>query len=360
MHPLAPWGFDAAFQAAFAPFASEGLVPGRVVEEQRDLLQVVTPDRTVPCTVGGRLRHEARGRLAVPVVGDFVAVTAPPAPGGGRGVVRAVLPRRSLLVRKSAGETGEPQPIAAGLDVVLVATSANHDFNERRLERYVTVSWESGAQPVVLLTKADLVPEIDALVARAEAAAPGVPVIAVSAATGQGLDALSTHLAPARTAALVGSSGVGKSTLVNRLLGVDLLATRPVSEHEDKGRHTTTSRRLLALPTGALLVDTPGMRELGLCEDDGGLETAFADVEELARRCKFKDCAHDTEPGCAVRSALETGALDPDRWASYGKLRRELAYLARRDDPAAMAAENARWRRKVAENERWRRATGAQ
>ena len=358
MPRLNSFGCDAAIRAAFASRLVEASVLGRVVEEQRASWLVALEDRDLDCSVSGRLRHEAVDRLGVPVVGDWVIV-APPSPGvEGRGVVHAVLPRRSLLVRKEVGRGASAQPIAANVDAVLIATSANADFSVGRLGRYVALAWESGAQPVVLLTKLDLCDDVASYVAQAEAACPGVPIVGISAVTGAGLEPLAAHLAPGRTAALVGSSGVGKSTLVNRLLGRDEQRVLALRSHDATGVHTTTSRRLLRLPSGALLVDTPGMREVGLSGDDGGVDSAFTDIAAFAADCRFRDCAHGVEPGCGVRAALDDGRLDATRFEGYEKLRREALWVARKHDPAARAAQRKEWKKRHAENEQLRRLRG--
>lgn len=358
MPRLESFGFDATVRAAFSSASKSGSVLGRVVEEQRDSFAVALEARDLRCVVSGRLRHEAVDRLDVPVVGDWVVVTPPPPGIEGDGVVHAVLPRKSVLVRKQVGRAGAAQPIAANVDVVLIATSANDDFSVGRLERYVALAWESGAQPVVLLTKLDLCTDAASYVERAEAACPGVPVVGVSAVSGAGLASLAPHLAPGRTAALVGSSGVGKSTLVNRLLGREEQRVLAIREHDATGVHTTTSRRLLPLPSGALLVDTPGMREVGLSGNDGGVETTFADIEALAADCRFRDCSHAVEPGCGVRAAIDDGRLDPRRFESYEKLRREALWMARKNDPAARSTQRKEWKKRSAAAEQLRRLRG--
>ncbi len=272
---------------------------------------------------------------------DWVACAA--RPGEGAAAIHAVLPRSSVFVRKASGPNVAPQTVAANVHIALLTASLNADLSLRRLERYLAVAWESGAAPVVVLTKADACDDVDALVAQVESIAFGCPVHAVSAVTGQGLAALAALLGPGQTAVLLGSSGVGKSTLVNALAGQALMATQAIIEEGARGRHTTTHRELTLLPSGGLVLDTPGMRELGLWDNEAGVAAAFGDIEALAAQCRFGDCAHRTEPGCAVRTALEDGSLDPDRWKSFGKLQRELAHLDLKDDPLARAEVRKVW-----------------
>jgi ribosome biogenesis GTPase len=334
---LASFGWDEQFARDFDSLRAPGTVPARVIAEHRDRYVVRTAQGERAAVLAGRLRHQARTREDLPATGDWVAVDE----GDGTAAIHAVLPRRGLFRRKVAGETTEAQVLAANVDVALVAAALPGDVNARRIERYLALAWESGAVPVVLLTKSDLVNDVDTAVRGVRALAPGVDVAAVSAVTGAGVDALARWLQPGRTAVLLGSSGVGKSTLTNLLLGEDALRTGAVRE-DGKGRHTTTHRQLFQLGNGALLIDTPGMRELQMWSADAGLESAFADVEALAARCRFGDCAHQSEPGCAVRAAAESGALDPARLESWRRLRRELAWLEIRQDEAASAAERAR------------------
>lgn len=344
---LERFGFDSHFASRFAPFASQGLVAARVLREERESLLVATEGGERAAEPSGRLRHRAVSRLDLPAVGDWVALR-PEAPAGradsGRGpaVVEAVVPRRNRVVRKAAGGAVRPQVLAANVDTLLVAMGLDADFNPRRLERYVALAWESEVQPLVVLTKADTCADVALRVAQAEAATPGAAVVAVSAVTGAGLEALAAHLAPGRTLALVGMSGVGKSTLVNRLLGAEPQAVQAIRDSDGRGRHTTTRRDLLLLPSGALLVDTPGMRELALW--DGGGDAGFPDVAALAERCRYRDCAHEFEPGCAVRAAAEAGALAAGRLESWRKLRKEDAWLARRQDEGLARAERERWK----------------
>jgi len=333
-------GWSDAYAQAFAPFHARGLGPARVVAQHRSHWVVADGDVDHRAVLRGARRAELGAIDDAPVVGDWVAMR-PTCPA----IIEAVLPRSSAFVRQRAGVAIGAQVVAANVDLALLATAVVGDLNPRRLERYVTIAWESGALPIVLMTKADLATaeELEAAHVTVRSVAPGVDVLALSTHTGEGLDALGRLLAPARTAVLVGSSGVGKSTLVNALLGATRLATAAVSP-DGRGRHTTTHRELVRLASGAMLIDTPGMRELQLWSDGEGLAASFTDVETLARDCRFGDCAHGSEPGCAVRAAVAAGSLALDRLESYFKLRRELERHARLTDPRAMADANRRLR----------------
>ena len=340
---LSSLGWNSRFACDFEQYAGAGLVPARVIVGQRELCTVISPQGEMLAEVSGRYRHEAEEKSDFPVVGDWVAVT--PRPGDERATVHALLPRSSAFVRKAAQGSGarhtraQQQVVAANIDMALIVMALDHDFNVRRLERYLTLAWGGGVQPVVVLNKADLCAELPARVAETEAAAIGVPVIAVSAETGTGMEALHAVLLPGRTAALLGSSGVGKSTLINRLLGSAHMATAAVRADDSRGRHTTTHRELVVIPSGALLIDNPGMREVGLVGTEEDLGAAFSDIDELVHECRFSDCTHATEPGCAVRAAREQGDLSEDRYQSWRKLQKELAYLLARDDVRAQAAQ---------------------
>jgi ribosome biogenesis GTPase len=277
-----------------------------------------------------------------PAVGDWVLA----APGGPRGLHRIdrVLARRSALVRKAAGVVTARQVLAANVDVVFIVLGLDGDANVRRLERWTATVWESGAEPVVLLNKADIAADAPAWLAAAADAAPGVPVHVVSAATGAGTAVIGELLAGNRTGVLVGSSGAGKSTLINRLLGEDRQRIAAVRDGDHRGRHTTACRELFRLPAGGCLIDGPGIRELQLWSGDDGLVAAFADIAALAAACRFRDCRHSSEPGCAVAAAVAAGRLDRARVDSFHKLRRELESLARRQDGSAVREEKRRWR----------------
>ena len=281
--------------------------------------------------MSGGVRHRAQGRHDFPAVGDWVAIK-PPSPGH-RAVIRAVLPRRSKFSRKVAGDTTVEQVVAANIDTVFIVMGLDGDYSVRRVERYLITAWDGGASPVVVLNKTDVCQDVPGAVSAVEAVAPGVPVLAISTRFDADLVALDPFLAPGRTVALLGSSGVGKSTIVNRLVGQDLQRTREVREDDQRGRHTTTHRQLIPLPGGALLIDTPGMRELQLWDGTA----AFEDVEVLAPGCRFTDCLHDTEPGCAVKQAVADGHLPEDRLESYRSLQRERRFVASRVDEKVAA-----------------------
>jgi ribosome biogenesis GTPase len=334
-------GWSPALAAAFQPFAESGLQAGRVAVEHRGALVLNNGSEEIWADVPGRLRHRAASSAELPAVGDWVAFVRNPQ--AERATIEAVLPRRTAFLRKAAGFESVEQVVAANVDIVFVVTSLVDDLNARRLERYLTVAWESGAEPVVVLTKADLCESVEAAVAELGGVMFGVPAHIVSAVTGEGMDELTARLAAGRTATLVGPSGVGKSTLVNRLCGSELLATGGLRP-DGTGRHTTTRRELVVLATGGCLIDTPGIRELALWDADEGLGQAFDDVEELAEGCRFSDCGHRTEPGCAVQEAIAAGALDPGRLESFRHLQRELRHLEIRHDARARSDERKRWR----------------
>jgi ribosome biogenesis GTPase / thiamine phosphate phosphatase len=339
---LNDFGWDDGFAAALQPH--DNCIPARVAAQHRGEYDVLTERGELRAHVAGRLRHEASSGADLPAVGDWVALRDE--------TIHAVLPRRSAFQRKVAFHATEAQVLAANIDTVFVVTGLDEDFSARRLERYLTLAWESGATPAVVLTKADLCDDPLAMLLEAEQVAVGVQAHVVSNVTGEGLDELVTYLAPAKTVALLGSSGVGKSSLVNRLFDDEVQATKELAE-DGTGRHTTTARQLFRLPGGAMLVDTPGLREVQLWDADEGIQEAFSDVDELAADCRFNDCAHMREPGCAVQAAIDEGRLPRERLQSYRALQRELKRLAAKQDGRLRSEERkkrvkqARSRRKV-------------
>lgn len=340
---LAPYGWDDAWADEFAPHDADGLLPGRVIRVDRGQCDVVT--------AGGILRADTafvtpHDPLRVVCTGDWVAVE----PGGNPRYVRAYLPRRTAFVRSTSSKRSEGQILAANVDHVVVAVSLAVELDLARIERFLALAWESGAQPVVALTKADLVPDAVTrahLVQDVETSAPGVPVLTVSAVDGDGLDVL-TALVSGGTSVLLGQSGAGKSTLANALLGEDVMDVRATRDVDGKGRHTTTTRNLLALPGGGVLIDTPGLRGVGLWDAGTGVGQVFSEIEELAEGCRFHDCAHESEPGCAVLAAVETGELPQRRLESYRKLLRENQYIVAKTDARLRAEIRKDWKRKGA------------
>lgn len=335
---LDSYGWSERLRRDFQPFAARGLAPARVTVHQRGGYRLVTEAGEVEAHASGGLLKGA-SEVDRPTAGDWVAFER----RGDAAVVHHVLPRSSAFVRRASGPRGGAQVVAANVDVAFLVTSLNADLSLRRLERYLATSYESGASPVIVLTKADLAPDLEAEVAQVEAIAFGAPVLVTSARTGQGLDGLAEHLAPGRTAVLLGMSGAGKSTLLNALAGEARMDTGAIREADDRRRHTTTHRELVLLPSGGLILDTPGMRELGLWESEDGVSQVFADIEALAAQCRFSDCAHGAEPGCAVRQAMENGRLDPARMTSFRKLEAELAFERRKADPRAAIENKKLW-----------------
>lgn len=341
MTTLERLGWGAFFRDQLADASPMPLV-ARVIEEQRGAYRVAG-DFDGWAEVSGKFRHEARATADFPSVGDWVCVSAPS--GTERGLITRRLDRRSTISRKAAGRVVEEQVVAANVDTIFLVTALAEDLNPRRIERYLTVVQESGAVPVVVLNKTDLSADAEAEANAVRARLPFVDVIGVSAKHAHGLESLTAYLTPARTVALIGSSGVGKSTLVNRLLGHDLLKTASTRDADGKGRHTTTSRHLVELPGGALLIDTPGMRELQPWVEETAVAETFEDIAGLAQACRFSNCEHRTEPGCAVLAAVEQGALDAGRLDHYRHLGREVAFEERKRDKAAAAEQKRRWKK---------------
>ena len=340
--PLIRYGWQQKVASLFAEHAAAGAKPGRVVAEHRGSYLVATERGELDGSVSGRFRHAAEVAEDFPAVGDWVAMDV--VDDGRAAVIQAVLPRQTRFVRPARGDIPGAQVVAANVDLVLVVVGLDHDFNLHRLERYMALAWSSGAEPVIVLNKADLCDDIGSRLADVASVAPGVPVRVLSARDGTGLESLAPLLESGRTVVLLGSSGVGKSTIVNALLGWQRQSTNDVRAGDQRGRHTTSMRELLVMPSGALLIDNPGIRSVGMWEVEEGLGDAFADVEAFAVQCRFTDCAHEHEPGCAVHAAIADGALSAERLASQQKLARESAAFAARADPVKRAEHRRRWR----------------
>ena len=338
---LAELGYDEGRAVEIEPWAHKPAhQPGRVLIGFNYLYRVGIEGGEVEAVLSGRLKHRAERRGELPAVGDWVIVRK--RPDEDRAAIIAVLPRRSRFSRRVAGNVTDEQVVAANVDVVFIVMSLDDDFSVRRLERYLLMARESGATPVVLLTKPDLSGDLPADVAEVVAVTGDVPVHVISPKLNQGLEHVAPYVTAGRTATLLGSSGVGKSTIINRLVGADVRKTREVREWDSKGRHTTTHRELVMLPGGGLMIDTPGMRELQLWDASESIRETFDDIEALAADCHFTDCRHRDEPRCAVKAAVEEGRIEPDRLASYLQLQDELAFLARQQDERAQIEEKRR------------------
>jgi ribosome biogenesis GTPase / thiamine phosphate phosphatase len=335
---LAALGWNEGLAAAFAPHAEQGLVPARVSLEHTHIYRVSAAAGEWLARVSGRLRHHATGRVDFPAVGDWVGVEPPD--DGGDARIRVVIPRFSHFSRRAAGDPTEEQIVAANINTVFLVSGLDGDFNPRRIERYLVVAWDGGATPVIVLNKADLVGDLSETIEQVRALAPGVDVHAVSCKMPGSVDVLRPYLGYGQTGALLGSSGVGKSSIVNQLIGHELLRTREVRASDSRGRHVSTSRQLVLLPGQGVLIDTPGMRELQLWETGDAVAGAFADIDAKAADCRFRDCRHETEPGCAVRAAVEAGEIPAGRLESFLKLAAEQAHHERQlDERAAIEAK---------------------
>jgi ribosome biogenesis GTPase len=339
---LVDLGWNSFFESHFEELAQSTFTPARVVEELRGLYRVRAARREYLTETSGKLQHHALRRDGMPAVGDWVAIVARPEEGRAR--IEHILPRRTKLVRKVAGREISEQIVATNVDVVFVVSALNREFNVRRIERYLTIVWDSGARPIVLLNKADLCPDAAARAHEVERIALGNPVHLMSALQKTGLDAMRAYVPRGITAAFVGSSGVGKSTIINGLAGAVLRVQR-VREHDDRGQHTTTSRQMIFLPGGGILIDTPGMRELQVWNHGQGAMLAFDDIATLSQSCKFRNCGHHGEPGCAVESAIQEGELTIERLENYRKLLAELSFQERKVNPAVAREIKEKWKK---------------
>ncbi|OGC92873.1 MAG: ribosome small subunit-dependent GTPase A [candidate division Zixibacteria bacterium RBG_16_53_22] len=339
---LAELGWNTFFEDKFGSYKQNGLIPARISQQHKTIYLALCEHGEITAEVAGRVHHGAAGPADYPTVGDWVAISY--LPDERKGIIQALLPRKSAFVRNVAGEETARQVVASNIDTIFIVNGLDGDYNLRRIERYLAMAWESGAVPVIILNKADLCENIDEKVSEVESPAIGVPVHAISATRGQGLDIIRAYLSPGTTAALLGSSGVGKSCIINKLLGEERLRVNEVREWDSRGRHTTTYRQMLVLPEGGIIIDTPGMRLIKLWGDEDSVGRAFEDIEELGALCRFRDCEHMSEPGCAVQVALVNGSLDRKRYESYLKLKKELRYLEARQAMKPSAFEKMRWK----------------
>lgn len=321
-------GWNSLLQQHYEPYQERGYSVGRVMTEHRQIYDITTTSGEVLGELAGKLRFTASERTDLPAVGDWVVMKEE----GGRAIIQAVLPRKSKFSRNVAGAVTEEQIVAANIDTVFLVMALNQDFNLRRMERYLLLAWESGANPVVVLSKSDLSDDAERQAEQVQAIAPGVPVHTISALRTEGVHMLEAYLVQGITIALIGSSGAGKSTLINSLAGQELQRVNEIRHGDGRGKHTTTHRELIVLPQGGVIIDTPGMRELQLNASDDGLSAAFEDIERLSDACRYRDCKHRREPGCAIQSAIASGELDIKRYQNYVKMEKELAYAIRREN----------------------------
>ncbi|MEH7238134.1 ribosome small subunit-dependent GTPase A [Bacillus sp. JJ1562] len=335
-------GWNSYFEETFEEYKQQGFEVARVALEHKRLYRVLSEHGELMAEVSGKLRFQALERQDFPAVGDWVVISA--RQHEQKATIHGILPRKSKFSRKAAGGTTEEQIVAANVDTIFLVNALNADFNLRRIERYVLTAWESGANPVIILSKADLCDDVQEKIQQVESVAFGVPTHAISAEQNIGMEQLTPYICEGKTIALLGSSGVGKSTITNALLGKDKQDVQTIREDDGRGRHTTTHRELIVLDSGGILVDTPGMRELQLWDANEGFHQSFSDIEELFENCRFRDCSHMKEPGCAVQEALTEGRLDEGRYASYVKLQKELAFLERKSNRRAAIAEKAKWK----------------
>ncbi|GJQ21598.1 MAG: putative ribosome biogenesis GTPase RsgA [Bacteroidia bacterium] len=353
---LSSVGWNDFFEQAFTPFRGSPLVPARVALQHRNYYVLYSELGELRGETTGKMHYMASGPQDLPAVGDWVVIN--PRPDEGAATIVEILPRRTKFSRQAAGRKAEEQIVAANVDWVFIVSGLDNDFNLRRIERYLVLASESGASPLVLLNKADVCEDPDGVRKEVAAINPHTPIHVLSALRNEGIDVIRHYLRNGATGALLGSSGVGKTTIINRLLGTDKRATAAVREADDRGRHTTSARELIPLPTGGLLIDTPGMRELQLWSSPDAVGKVFDDIEAIAENCRFRDCSHEVEPGCAVQEAIEQGTIDGGRFESYRKLLRELNYQRRKHDPLEQRKEKERWKKIMADYKRNKKKKG--
>lgn len=343
------FGWDDIFEKQAKSFSTESLVPGRVIIEERNLYRIQTDlEQSVWASISGKMMFEAKGRIEYPAVGDWVLVEI--GSPNDRGVIHQIVPRKNIIHRKEIGSGADKQILSVNVDFIFITTSANEDLNYRRIERYLTIVRESGAQPIILVTKADLVLDsIHEIILELQDYFPGIAVYTLSKNNFESATFLTEYLKPGKTSIFIGSSGVGKSTIVNFLSGEEIIKTAEIRENDGKGRHTTTSRHLYVSRYGGLIIDTPGMRELQMGDHVEGLSKQFSEIDILISKCRFSDCKHETEPGCAIKEALDDGSLSEERWRSYQKLEAEIRHNLRKQDRFLASEERKLWKKRSIE-----------
>lgn len=338
-------GWNRFFEEHFIPLKRKGLAPARVIREHKHIYHIYTEDGPINANLAGKIDYDAQTKADYPTVGDWVAVKM--IPNENKAVIRAILPRKSSFIRKSVSKGIEEQVVAVNIETVFLVSALGPEFNLRRIERYLVLAWDSGANPVIILNKTDLCHDIEHYISEIKFVAPDVPVHPICATESKGIEALFEYLGSGQTVSLLGSSGVGKSTIINSILGIERQAVAPIREEDGRGRHTTTHRELILLPQGGAVIDNPGMRQLHLWIDEVGISKAFDDIEQIARMCKFRDCSHEHEPDCAVRIALEEGKIDLQRVENFTKLKDEIRLLEIRQEQNLKAKERAKQSKKA-------------